>query len=173
MMSHRWMKCALLSLLAMSTPALAQEATPQSAPFNPAEGAPAVEQPSSLPSADGAAPVAAEPAPVPTAPPVETVKVGEEGPKRRHGYLAVFGVASLVAGVASFIMAGASLLNPYVVQAGFSVFQHNGEGIALPFLGASVNPFYLMGGAMLVLGVGFAAAGFTMLGLEVYFNGSF
>jgi hypothetical protein len=171
MMSHRWMLGALISLLTVAAPAMAQEATPQSAPST--EAAPILEpQPASMPAVEAAQPVATA-SPAVETPAAEAAKpAAKEAPKRRFGYLAVFGMASLATGALSLILAGASLLNPVVILSGFNVIQNDTDGLALPG-GRSVNPFYAVGALLLVTGLAFGAAGITMLGLEVYFNGSF
>ena len=164
----------VVGMLAAVTPVMAQEAQPSSAPAAVTEPAatpaPAPEA-SSMPAATPLSP-AAEATPAAQAAPAATPTPA--GPKeRKYGYLAVLGVGSMAAGAVSLVLAGASLLNPFVVLNGLNFIERDTDGLVIPGTGTSINPFYALGGVLLVLGITLGTAGLVMLGVETYLNGGF
>jgi hypothetical protein len=165
----------VVGMLAAVTPVLAQEAQPSSAPAAVTEPAatpaPAPEA-SSMPAATPLSPVAEATPAAPAAPAATPTPAA--GPKeRKYGYLAVLGVGSMAAGAVSLALAGASLLNPFVVLNGLNFIERDTDGLVIPGTGTSINPFYALGGVLLVLGITLGTAGLVMLGVETYLNGGF
>ncbi len=108
-----------------------------------------------------------------SAPAAETPAAPAPKKERKFGYLAVFGVGAMAAGAVSLVLAGVSLLNPFVIMSGSNFIERDLDGVVLPGTGTSINPFYLAGACFLVLGAVLGATGLTMLGVETYLNGGF